>query len=108
MERNRTLEDYKRAGAYMRLLKDLLSKTHVECSKVLTTQDYDQFNTAHNVVNRLCSRAEGNMYNDFPKLGSEYTSIFYGTIDNNPRGDVDEEQRQLATELIKELFGLKE
>lgn len=108
MERNRTLEDYKRAGAYMRLLKDLLSKTHVECSNVLTAQDYDQFNTAEKVLNRLSSRAEDNMFNDFPKLGGEYTSIFYGTIDANPIGDVDKEQMALAIKLIKELFELGE
>lgn len=106
MIQNRTLEDYKRAGAWMRLLKSVLTRTHIECSKVLRAHDADRFNTVETKVGILCSRAEDNMFNDFPKVSNDYLDAFYGVLDSTPfRNDVDKEQVELAEELIKELFG---
>lgn len=41
MIKDRTLDDYKKAGAWMRLLKTVLAETYVECSKVLKAKDTD-------------------------------------------------------------------
>ena len=109
MEKKRTLEDYKVAGAWMRLLKSVFSETYMACSKVMYAKETDKFRVAEDRISALCSQAEDNMFDDFPTLSNEYLDIFYGHIGNDPiyspRGDVDREQIELASELVKELFG---
>lgn len=104
METNRTLDDYKRAGAYMRLLKAVLAETHVACGKVLRAKETDKFNTISRKVDAVCSDTEENMFYDYPQLDSRYCSVFYGSPDHGYRDDIDMEQIKLMIELVKELF----
>ncbi len=103
MERKRTLEEYKEAGAWMRLLKSVLSKTEVACSKVTKARDYDKLASARSKIDIVCSRAEDNMFDDFPKLSNQHIDVFYGAPDVTTT-DVDKEQTALMRKLVKELF----
>lgn len=89
----------------MRLLKAVTSKAHIECSKVLNARDSDKFYTVSGKIDTICSRAEDNMFDDFPTLNNDYLDIFYGSPETKTRNDVDQEQIDLMIELVKELFG---
>ena len=104
MIKKRTMDDYKMAGAYMRLLKTILPETIVACSAVLYAKDTDRFLSAERAISQICSRAEDNMFTDFPELGNEHIDIFYGAVGNKPRNDTDREQVELAIKLVKEAF----
>ena len=104
MGKKRTMDDYKLAGAYMRLLKTILSSTHCACGAVLNTKDSDRFFTIEKTISQLSSRAEDNMFTDFPELGNEHIDIFYGAVGNKPRNDIDREQVERAIALVQEAF----
>lgn len=104
MKVNRSIEDYKKAGACMRLLKAILSKTHVECSEIMYVRDSDKFFALSHKVDRMCSKSEDDMFMKYPKLSSEYCDVFYGSPGNKSRNDVDQEQIDLMIEIVKELF----
>lgn len=105
MKINRTLDDYKRAGAWMRLLKSVESRAFTECSKVLRKSDADKFHVVSDRISVISSRAEDNMFDDFPELNNDYLDVFYGDAGTGPfRTRVDSEQIELMIELVKELF----
>lgn len=105
MERQRTIDDYKEAGAWMRLLKAVFGKTLIACSKVMRVKEYESpLWAAQKRIEQVCSRAEDNMFGDFPELGSKYIDIFYGVPCSRCRNDVDREQVELMIKLVKELF----
>lgn len=105
MLRNRTMEQYKLAGAEMRLLKTLMSKTLVDCSCVLSAADQDKLTRACGRIREVCSHAEDNMFHDFPDLNNDYIDVFYGGTSTKPRNTVDEEQIALAKQVADGLFG---
>ena len=105
MKRERTIDDYKRAGAWMRLLKTVLAETYVNCGDVLSKNDCLIFDTVAKKVNTICSRAEDNMFKDHPELSNDALDIFYGSADCPARTDTDAEQVRLMHELIVKMFG---
>ncbi len=100
----RTIDEYKRAGAEMRLFKTLGSKLAVDISAVLSAQDSDKLVRYLNRIDEICSRAEDNMFHDHPQLGSEYTDVFYGSVGSSPRGPLDEEMIEKAKQVAGGLF----
>ena len=100
----RTMETYKKAGAMMRLLKEVGGEALVEVSKVLKGSDSDRFWRAINTIDIICCRAEDNMFRDHPELSNEYTDVFYGSLDEEPRSDVGKDVIALAREAADELF----
>lgn len=87
----------------MRLLKSVLAKTEAACSKVTKARDYDKLASARSKIDTVCSRAEDNMFDDFPELSNQHIDVFYGAPDVTTT-DVDKEQTSLMRELVKELF----
>lgn len=104
-KKDRTLDEYKRAGAEMRLLKELGSRLTVDISKVLSAQDTDILTRALSKIDEVCSRAEDNMFCDHPDLPNTYINVFYGNVSGEPINDVDSEITHLAKEVADELFG---
>lgn len=100
----RTIDEYKTAGAMMRLYKTLGSKTCVAVSGVLSAADTDKLLRALSKIDEVCSKAEDNMFRDFPNLGDEYTDVFYGSTENQPRGSLDAEMIARARKAAEELF----
>lgn len=103
-KKNRTIDEYKRAGAEMRLLKNLGTKLAVDISKVVSAADYEKLSRALNRIDEVCSHAEDNMFRDFPQLDNQYVDVFYGNVSDFPRNQVDEEQIALAKKVADELF----
>ena len=101
----RTMEIYEEAGAKMRLLKTLGTKTVTAVSRVLSAADTDKMLRALGKIDEICSKAEDNMFADHSELSSEYTDVFYGASDSRPRGEVDrrmlERMRGAAHELAE-------
>lgn len=102
--KERTIDVYKNAGAEMRLFKSLGSKLVVDISKVLSASDQDMLMRALRRVDEVCSRAEDNMFRDYPKLPREYIDVFYGDVRIEPRNKVDEELIGLAKKVCNEFF----
>lgn len=103
-KKERTLDEYKRIGGEMRLFKSLGTKLVVDISKVVSATDCDSLMKALNRIDTICSKAEDNMFHDHPELGAEYTSVFYGTVNGEPRNAVDEEMIERARQAADGLF----
>ncbi len=103
----RTMERYKKAGAKMRLFKTLGVKMITEISSVLSAADRYKLMCAMDKVDEICSKAEDNMFRDYPQLTGEYIDVFYGATDYEPRNDVDREIIEMAREAADELFTRK-
>lgn len=102
--KERTIDVYKRAGAEMRLLKSVLSKVTVDVSKVLPATETDKLIKEIDRICLICSRAEENMFKDYPNLSNEYTDVFYGALNFEPRNEVDAEIIETAKRVADELF----
>ena len=100
----RTLEIYMKAGAKMRLYKTLGAKLFTDISKVLSRQDQEILLKAMGRIDRICSRAEDNMFHDHPQLSNQYIDVFYGSTDGEPRNEVDKEIVEMAKEAADGLF----
>ena len=72
----RTMEAYVEAGAYARLLSDIGTK----------------------------SKADDQLFRDYPALGHEGTDVFYGTLGQEPRNQLDEEIISIAKQKAMGLF----
>lgn len=107
-KKDRTIDEYKRAGAEMRLFKELSAKLVVDLSKVLSAPDFDKMHRALRRIDEVCSRAEDNMFHDYPKLGNDYLSVFYGSVGDTPRNAVDEEIIEVAKKVAGGLFERKD
>lgn len=102
--KDRTIDVYKRVGAEMRLLKSILSKVTVDVSKVLTATETDKLIKELDRICLICSRTEENMFKDYPNLSNEYTDVFYGALNFEPRNEVDAEIIETAKRVAYELF----
>lgn len=105
MVKNRKLDDYKMAGAWMRICKAVIANTWTKCWSVLSAKDCRMFDAAERRISALCSRAEDNMFMDFPDLDNEALDIFYGSPDTDPRTDTDREQIKIMQEFVMKIFG---
>lgn len=103
-KKDRTLEEYKRAGSEMRLFKTLGSKVAVDISKVLSAADTDKFIRALNKIDDICCKADDNLFRDYPEVGNEYTDVFYGSVGAAPRNALDAEMIERARVTANELF----
>ena len=103
-KKDRTLDEYKQAGAKMRLFKQLGVTLAVDISKALSAGDTDKLLRALEKVDEICSRAEDNMFRDHPDLGSEYINVFYGDVFYKPRNELDAEMIERARAAADGLF----
>ena len=104
---NRTIDEYKLAGATMRLLRSVAGKALVDVSGVISSRDQDVLERAINRFEEVCSHAENNMFSDFPRLSNDHINVFYGEVDDEPRSEVDREQIERARKVADELFERK-
>ena len=105
---NRTIDEYKRAGAAIRLLRSVAGKALVDVSGVISSRDQDLLERAINIIEDICSHAEDKMFADFPRLPNDFIDVFYGEVDDEPRNEVDREQIELARKVADELFKRKD
>ena len=103
-KKERTMERYKKAGAEMRLLKTIGGRVAVDVSYVLSAADTDKFLKALRMIEEVCTKAEDNMFHDYPNLDGKYTDVFFGSINETPRNDVDRTVIEMARTMADELF----
>ena len=103
----RTLEQYLTAGAYARLLSDVGAKASVAMSTILPAKDADRLVSLLNKIDEVISRADDQLFRDFPQLGHEGTAVFYGTLSQEPDCELDRQMICMAKMKAEELFDHK-
>lgn len=99
------MEVYVEAGAYARLLSDIGAKASVAMSQILPAKETDRLVNLLHRIDEVKSKADAQMFRDFPDLGHEGTAVFYGTLSQNPNCKLDEEVIGTAKAKARELFG---
>ena len=103
-KKERTMERYMKAGAEMRLFKNLGAKMITDIGYVLSAAEQDKLMRAMNRIDEVCSKAEDNMFCDYPNISNEYTDVFYGNVEDTPRNGVDKKIIEMARVAADELF----
>ena len=101
----RTMEVYVEAGAYARLFSDIGTKAAVAMSKILPAKETDRLVNLLHRFDEIKSKADDQLFGDFPGIGHEGTDVFYGTLGAEPRNPLDEEVISTAKAKAAELFG---
>lgn len=104
IKKDRSLEQYKRVGAKMRLVKTLLTSLAVDVGATETKKECLKLLRAKDIVDTVCCEMDSHMFERHPKAGSDYTSVFYGTLNIEPRDEVDAEVIELARSITNGLF----
>ena len=106
MERRelRTVEKYKKAGAQARLIKYLMSRFILENSGLLFGEEQDTLIRIKKRFGAIVSRVEDRMFADHPKLPNAYLDVFYGTLGQASRTEVDEEIKKEVSRLLEENY----
>lgn len=100
----RTLEQYLEAGAYARLLSDVGTKAAVAMSRILPAKESDKLVRLLNKIDEVISRADDQLFKDFPQLGHEGTAVFYGTLSQEPDCELDKQMICMAKKKAMDLF----
>lgn len=103
-KKKRTLEKYRRAGAEMRLVKELVVKLCKDSWGVASAVDNEKLSRARDLIREVCSNIEDNMFQDFPELSDDYVNVFYGDLKRQPANQVDAEQMALAERIANFYF----
>lgn len=104
-KKGRTIEAYKKLGAMMRLYKTIGDKMLYCAETVLSASDQDIILRAMRKIDLMCTRAEDNMFRDYPNLPNEYLGVFFGSTASEATNDVDREIIGIAREEAGKLFG---
>ena len=106
--KERTLEAYVEAGAYMRLLRELMSEAIMAVSKVLPAHETDKLINLEKKIDVFRSIAEDQMFKDFrgsPLYFGRLESVFYDNIDNDTKEVIKKEIARMVETKIRELSG---
>lgn len=68
----------------------------------------DKLYSAVNKINAIISNADEGLFRDFPDIGNKGCNIFYGSLRNAPRDELDEEIIALAEKDAQSLFDIRE
>ena len=102
----RGMDAYLRAGAEARLCKDLLTMMELDLGAVLSVPDQNILHRAIRRIDQVVSRAEDNMFRDYPELPRSYIDVFYGSVkeEGESFSKVNEEVITAARGIVSELF----
>ena len=104
-KKERTMELYVEAGAYARLLSDVGAEAAVAMSKILPAKDADRLVYLLNKIDEIKCKVDDQLFSDFPQIGHDGTSVFYGTLSQETQGELDEKVIRTARQKAEELFG---
>lgn len=105
MTKHRTLEDYKRAGAYLRLLNSVFVDTFSNVCRVFPLKETGRLASIDkNVLVKFRCSAEERMWHDHPGLTPEHRHVFFGSPDVPPRDDVDLEVQGIIIDIMEEML----
>jgi hypothetical protein len=109
--KERSTENFLRAGAMLRLLKHVLGHTITEAQYVVTVKEMNMLEAARRKVDRVCSDTEDIMFKSRFKLDGfpeDPEHVFYGALGYEPRSDTDREVIRLIWEYLDHLEGPKD
>ena len=98
------MEVYVEAGAYARLLSDIGPRAVVAMSKVLPAKEADRIMKLLYRFDEFRSKAEDQMFRDYPQIGDEGIDVFYGPLTREPVNELDGEVIRVAKAKADELF----
>ena len=104
-KKERTMEVYVEAGAYARLLSDIGTKAAVALSRILPAKETDRLLSVLRKIDEAKSKADDQLFRDFPNIGRAGTDVFYGALRLEPDNELDEKVISAARQKAKELFG---
>lgn len=101
---DRTFQVYLRAGAAMRLYRDVSGKLIASLNPILRSSYIDKLIRMTWKTEEICSAAEARMFADFPDLSD--THVFYGTVHEDPQNwtFMDSQVIDLSLAIAKECF----
>lgn len=105
MKTSRTLQDYKVAGAWLRLCQEVMSRAWAASGDVLKASDSDRFEAIEYRLKRLSARAEDEMISAYPESWHNSNDVFFGSPDIAPQSEIDADQLRLMESLIIGMFG---
>lgn len=107
MKKKPTVEQYMTLGAKCRLLHALL--TEVMTDKAMLLSEDKELSKAICMISDISdiiSEKEDKMFQDYPDLSNDYTSVFYGSLSKKtPDNKVDAEITYLAKNIINKCLG---
>lgn len=104
-KKDRTIEQYKRVGARVRLCKATAGKAAVALGSILPSDEYAKVRRLLDLIDEICGIADGRLFHDHPEaMGKDYTRVFYGPLGGGNSSPTDDEVRMLAREYADELF----
>lgn len=104
MKKKPTVEQYMALGAKCRLLHALL--TEVMTDKAMLLSEDKELSKAMCIISDIISEKEDKMFQDYPDLSNDYTSVFYGSLSKKtPDNKVDAEITYLARNIINRCLG---
>ena len=101
---NRTIEAYKIAGADFRLYKDLGDRLLEDAGKLLTKKEQESLVKAMKQIRQICCACEDRMLSDHPDLPEDYATVFFGSLKQDARNEVDSRVIELAKKQAETLF----
>ena len=102
-KKNRTIETYLRAGAEIRLYKEVYHHMMQAIGPALYTKDIDKLIRIENQIGIIAIRAEDNMFRDYPELSNDYLCVFHGDIHSRPRNEVDKIVMEMAQVIARNM-----
>ena len=103
IKNNQALDVYMQAGALMRLYKTIGAELYTTVGKVISAADRKKLLYALHGIDAVCSNVENNMFRDHPDLSRQYTDVFYGSTELEPRSGVDKAVLAIAKETAEEI-----
>ena len=104
----RTMDMYVEAGAYARLLYDIVAKAATSLGQILPKKDVSKVWRILDDLSGVKSKADDQLFRDFPGIGDEGMSVFYGALTNGPYNKLDEQVIRTAKQKAMALFGNKD
>ena len=103
-KKHATMEAYKRAGAEIRLMKQLGAKLFSDASRILDISERNRLERAWDIIGDLSDRAEKHMFKHHPELDENHIDVFYGCLNAEPKNVIDAEMIERAKGVARELF----
>lgn len=101
----RSFNEYKRVGAMMRLLKDVLTTVKSNTEHMVTSEGKASLALAESEIEKVCTELACEMRNDYPNFPVIYdATVFYGTLNRKPLHSVDSEVIHMAKSVADDLF----
>ena len=100
----RTMEQYMKAGADARLLKEVMNRFISDASPLMYAKEIDKLIAIKGKLDIVISTLDTRLFEDFPETGHEGVDVFYGALNCNQQSDMDESIYRIVRTITKEIL----